>query len=136
MKISLFRTAIGIVALTAGLLTTTSANAQPAFSDISDVNALFTRNPTAIGDLPDNFNDLLVYPNPVAANTNVVLPWPAPGKVYVNVINMNGMLARSFQYEPGANELQVDMSRLPNGIYSVRVTGYGIGFHNLKVLKQ
>jgi hypothetical protein len=86
-------------------------------------------------NFPNGYN-LLVYPNPATSGTRVVLPAPAIGTAYVDVIDLNGNVDRSYQYAPGSYELDVDISNLPVSIYSVRVYGTGIGFYNLKVVKQ
>lgn len=83
-----------------------------------------------------NAYDLLVYPNPAISSTRVVLPNPTISTAYVDVIDLNGYVARSYQYAPGTYQLDVDLSTLPTSIYSVRVYGTGVGFYNLKVVKQ
>ncbi len=91
---------------------------------------------TAINNPVAHVNDLLVYPNPVVSNTNIVLPGMAIATVNVDVIDLNGRIDRSFQYAPGAMQLQVDMSGLPTGLYSVRVYDPTSGYYNLKVIKE
>jgi len=95
--------------------------------------------------VPDNFwdvmeysgtNNLLVYPNPVASNTKIVLNELSTGIITVYVIDMNGNIDRTYQYPQGLKILDVDMSTLPQGLYSVRVSAKGIDDHNLKVMKQ
>jgi hypothetical protein len=84
----------------------------------------------------DGDNDLLVYPNPVTSTTRVVLDEVPFSIVNVDVIDMNGRIDRSFQYAPGTYFLDVDLTNLPLGLYSVRVSGRDIGYHNLKVIKE
>ena len=91
---------------------------------------------TAIENPVANTNDLLVYPNPVVSNTHIVLPGMAIATVTVDVIDLNGRIDRTFQYAPGAQELDVDMSRLTTGLYSVRVYDPASGYYNLKVVKE
>ena len=91
---------------------------------------------TAIGTPVAHVNDLLVYPNPAITNTNVVLPAMAITTVQVDVIDLNGRIDRSFQYAPGAMQLQVDLGGLPTGLYSVRVYDPTSGYYNLKVVKE
>jgi len=80
-------------------------------------------------------NDLLVYPNPVYNNMRIVLPIVPYAPVNVYVIDMNGNVDRIYQYAAGTYNLDVDMSSLPAGLYSVRVSGKGIDDHNLKIVK-
>ena len=81
-------------------------------------------------------NDLLVYPNPTQGYTRVVLDEVSTGPVSVYIIDMNGRIDRSYQFERGTYQADLDMSALPTGLYSVRVSGDGIGLHNLKVIKE
>ncbi len=81
-------------------------------------------------------NDLLVYPNPTISTTRIVLPSPSIGVVNVDIIDLNGNVVRTEQFAAGSYNLDVDMSRLPTSVYSVRVSGKGDGFHNLKVMKD
>ncbi len=81
-------------------------------------------------------NALLVYPNPVTSSTRVVLPAPSIGAVSVTIIDMNGGIDRTFSYAPGTSTLDVDMTTLPAGLYSVRVFGAGFVNYNLKVVKE
>jgi hypothetical protein len=81
-------------------------------------------------------NALPVYPNPVVNNTHIILPTPSMDVVSVKVIDMNGVTTRSFEYPAGTTSMEVDMMRLPTGIYSVRVAGKGMENYNLKVVKQ
>jgi Secretion system C-terminal sorting domain len=80
--------------------------------------------------------NLLVYPNPASSTARIVLPDVSIGTAYVDVIDLNGHIARSFQYAPGTYQLDVDVSRLPISIYSIRLYGMGIGFYNIKLSKQ
>lgn len=91
---------------------------------------------TAVANVTNNFNDLLVYPNPVVANTHIVLNQISRSNVVVTIVNMNGMVERTYQYAPGTQNLDVDMSRLAAGMYSIRVSGADVPSHNLKVVKQ
>ena len=81
-------------------------------------------------------NDLLVYPNPVENSTRIVLDQSPTSPVNVDVIDMNGQVVRNYSYAAGTYNIDVDMSRLPAGLYSVRVSGDSIADHNLKVVKN
>jgi len=80
-------------------------------------------------------NDLLVYPNPAISNTHIVLPAVATSTVAVDVIDMNGRVTNSYEFGVGSHDLNIDLSTLPTGLYSVRVAEKGQAPHNLKVLK-
>ena len=91
---------------------------------------------TAVGAMGNISNNLLVYPNPVTGSTHIALPAPSVGNVYVNIVNLNGAVERRFSYAPGTSVLDVDMSQLPTGLYSVRVSGKDMNSYNLKVVKE
>ncbi len=92
--------------------------------------------PTGFATITAATNSLLVYPNPVVSNARIVLPAPSIGKVSAMVIDMNGSVLRQYSYAPGTSIVDVDMSKLPAGIYSVRVSGDAAAPYNLKVVKQ
>jgi hypothetical protein len=81
-------------------------------------------------------DDLLAYPNPTLGLMRVILHEPSPDWVYVLIIDMNGIIQRAMQFSPDSHELHVDMGSLPNGLYSVRVFGNQVSYHNLKVQKN
>lgn len=78
-------------------------------------------------------DDLFVYPNPTVGVTHIILHEPSPANVFIVVLDMNGNIVRTYQYGPGSYDIQVAMNPLPAGLYSVRVYGPGISFHNQKV---
>ncbi len=91
---------------------------------------------TGIATYTAGSNQLTVYPNPVVSNTKIILDQASAGNVNVNIIDMNGQVVRTYQYAQGSYSLDVDMSKLPAGLYSVRVSGKGMADHNLKVVKD
>jgi Secretion system C-terminal sorting domain len=93
-------------------------------------------NTTGFATIAAATNSLLVYPNPVVSSARIALPAPSVGKVSAMVIDMNGSVLRKFSFAPGTSVLDVDMSKLPAGMYSVRVSGDAAAPYNLKVVKQ
>lgn len=81
-------------------------------------------------------NTMLVYPNPVLSNTHIILPNQPKAQVSVDIIDLNGRVARSYSYAPGTYSLDVDMSTLPSGIYSLRVYGADVAYRNVKIVKE
>ena len=107
------------------------------FSTASYAQTTAATGPETITTIADNgLNDLLVYPNPVFSSTRIVLDQVPGSSVFIDVIDMNGVVERTFQYAPGSYQLDVDMSNLPAGLYSVCVSGKYIGYHNLKIVKE
>lgn len=88
------------------------------------------------GNIPGTNNDLIIYPNPVTSNARILLPAAATSNVFVDVIDMNGRVMRSFEFGKGTFQLDMDMSALPIGLYSVRVAQAGMPLENLKVVKN
>ncbi|MES2703776.1 MAG: hypothetical protein V4649_14135 [Bacteroidota bacterium] len=80
-------------------------------------------------------DDLRLYPNPVIGSARIELHEPAPVTAFVFIIDMNARVVRAWQYPAGALVLDVDMGGLALGMYSVRVFGPYISYHNLKVIK-
>jgi len=138
--------------LVSGILSSAAVYAQTTQYDVTNANPISTTSdvsspntvsgPYAITDesvttqASNGDDDLLVYPNPAVSATRIVLNNVPGSAVYVEVIDMNGEIDRSFEYSPGSYFLDVDLSNLPDGMYSVRVSGSDVGYHNLKVIKQ
>lgn len=76
-----------------------------------------------------------VYPNPVLAATRIVLNTLTSSPVTVDVTDANGNIVRTYDYSAGIYNLDVDMSGLPQGIYSLRVYGKDVPFSNMKIVK-
>jgi Secretion system C-terminal sorting domain len=81
-------------------------------------------------------NDLPVYPIPATSTIRVVMNELAPGDIHADVLDLNGNVVRTYKYVSGSDLLEVNISGLPGGIYSVRVYGKDIASHNLKIVKQ
>ena len=79
---------------------------------------------------------ILMYPNPVIAQTRIVLPDPAINVVHVDVIDLNGRLLISSAYAPGTQLLDVDMSMLAQGLYAVRIREKGKAMQYIKAMKE
>jgi len=80
-------------------------------------------------------DDLFVYPNPAVSTARIMLPVASEGIVSVFIVDMGGNIIRTYKYEPRSYQLDVDMSTLPMGVYSIRVSGKGVGEHSLQVEK-
>jgi hypothetical protein len=104
--------------------------------DITLMRASLASSPTGLLAGYVGVNDLLVYPNPASNTTNIALPVTLQVPIFVQIINLNGNIVRAYEYPAGSNLLNVDMSTLPLGLYSVRVSGKYLGTHNISVVKQ
>lgn len=81
-------------------------------------------------------NTLLVYPNPAIDVTRIVLDAPATDKVYVNIINLNGRLMRTYEFASGTDQLDIDLGNIPTGLYNATIISKGAPVQSVKILKQ
>lgn len=144
-----------LIMLVFGLLLMTSAYAQKAIIYDGNGNAVNTVNnviapvlinadttgaltqPMAVyTDNVYNYVYDMAYPNPTTGITRVTLPIVSAAEVYADVVNMNGSVMRSYQFAPGSYQLDVDLSNLAAGLYSVRVFGKDVALRNFKIVKQ
>ncbi len=68
---------------------------------------------------------LEVFPNPTATYTRIILSQSTTEPVTVSVVNLNGVLVRSYKYSAGSGRFDIDVSSLPNGIYALQVQERG-----------
>lgn len=68
---------------------------------------------------------LEVYPNPTPTYTRVTLAENTTQPVTVSIINMNGVLVRSYEYSAGSGRFDIDVSSLPDGLYALQVRERG-----------
>ncbi len=68
---------------------------------------------------------LEVYPNPTATYTRIILSDVTTQPVTVSVVNLNGVLVRSYQYGAGAGRFDIDVSSLPEGLYALQIQERG-----------
>lgn len=94
-----------------------------------------TYDPTSVPTVANN-TTLQVYPNPAINTTSIILDKAATDNVLVDVLDMNGRVVSTTQYAAGSNKLDVNMSTMPAGMYTVRVSQKGNATQNLKVVKE
>ncbi|MBA3828844.1 MAG: DUF4394 domain-containing protein [Taibaiella sp.] len=96
----------------------------------------YAGHPLAVGNVYANTaTTVFVYPNPVSSQARIVLSSPATSNVFVDVIDMNGRVARSYEYSVGSYQLDLDMSTVPVGLYNVRIQT-NTTLQNVKVIKN
>ena len=78
---------------------------------------------------------LEVFPNPTATYTRIVLAESTTEPVTVSVINLNGVLVRSYQYSAGSGRFDIDVSSLPDGLYALQVQERGKEAHSVQLSK-
>ena len=92
-------------------------NGCSATSDLLTINILAT------AEKENPFSAYVAYPNPAADLLNIGLPQAMAGTYTIEIIDMNGriFLAEKVNLEPGANQLKIDISKIPVGTYFFRL---------------
>lgn len=88
------------------------------------------------GDIALSPQGMYVYPNPVINYASVLLPSVALRRVSVTVLDFNGNILLSRVYRPGGNQVNLDLSDVPKGMYSLRVQEQGFPPEMVKLVKQ
>ena len=82
------------------------------------------------------YSDVYVYPNPAISQANIVLPQIAKQRVNVYLIDLQGTIMQTYAFAPGGNQLYIDISSVPVGIYSLRIEQKGMRSQNVRLVKQ
>jgi hypothetical protein len=77
-----------------------------------------------------------MYPNPATYQTRVVLGHTAQAPVVAELVDMNGRLASRTSFPAGREVLNLDVSRVPAGLYVVRVFEGNILTHQLRLVRR
>ncbi len=113
------------------------ADTQPQQTTYAnDITANDVLSATSVSWIEHYGDALLVYPNPAINNTRIVLAAPAANKVYVDLVNLNGSVVRSYQYGPGSYQLDLDLGNVPPGMYHARISSNRSSPQSVKLLKQ
>lgn len=88
-----------------------------------------------IADMPSSTIALAIYPNPASTELNLIIP--SRGKFEVEITDMQGrrLMAQSFENNNSINQNTLDVSGLPQGIYSGRISS-GNSVQNFKFVKE
>lgn len=91
-------------------------NGCSATSDLLTINILATEK-------ENPFSSYVAFPNPAIDLLNVGLPKAIAGTYAIEIIDMHGriFLTDKIRLEPGANQLKIDISKIPAGTYLVRL---------------
>ena len=79
---------------------------------------------------------LLMYPNPTTSQAKVLLGEPAENTVKVDIIDLNGRAYNQATYGPGTNTIDIDMSPLAAGLYTVRIMERGRPIQYVRAIKE
>ncbi|HFA49394.1 MAG TPA: T9SS type A sorting domain-containing protein [Bacteroidetes bacterium] len=100
--------------------------------DISTLGAVPTKEQLSFQ------RSLNIYPNPVLGFTKIIFEMPRGEKGKIEVFNLNGSLLKTMAdqyFLQGKNEVEIDFSGLPSGMYLVRLAAGGLVFTK-KVVKN
>jgi len=89
------------------------------------------KNFLSLKDLKNHF--ILAYPNP--ANTTLNIHIPGGNIELINIVRADGSVVESTNYPKGINEVKIDISDLPSGMYFARIKT-NKNHYNSKVLIQ
>ena len=91
-------------------------NGCSATSDLLTINILATEK-------ENPFSAYVAFPNPATDLLNVGLPQAMAGTYAIEIIDIHGriFLTEKVNLEPGANQLKIDISKIPVGTYLVRL---------------
>ena len=91
-------------------------NGCSATSDLLTINILATEK-------ENPFSTYVAFPNPATDLLNVGLPQAMAGTYAIEIIDIHGriFLSDKIRLEPGANQLKIDISKIPVGTYLVRL---------------
>jgi GEVED domain/Secretion system C-terminal sorting domain/Fibronectin type III domain len=89
-----------------------------------DVDARYTYSLVSVVAKADGqMQGFLVYPNPASATVHVALPEAADRNMQLQVINQLGQQVQSSTINKGTQLITVDISKLPKGMYTIRMAG-------------
>ena len=77
-----------------------------------------------------------MYPNPATYQTRVVLRHVAEAPVIAELIDMNGRLASRTSFPAGREVLNLDVSRVPTGVYTVRIFEGNVLTQQLRLVRR
>lgn len=89
-----------------------------------DVDARYTYSLVSVVAKADGqMQGFLVYPNPASTTVHIALPEAADRNMQLQVINQLGQLVQSSTVSKGTQLITVDISKLPKGMYTIRMAG-------------
>ena len=69
-----------------------------------------------------NKHEFLLYPNPAVLNVSIVLNEAATEDMQLQVTNQMGQIVKTTRLSKGTQLIKLDISKLPKGIYAVKLT--------------
>lgn len=88
-----------------------------------DINGKYVYSGVIAVSASETAGGLLVFPNPARDQVHIILPVAAPGRSQLTLVNTSGMLLRNEEelLVQGDNEISLDLSGLPIGIYYLKI---------------
>ena len=108
-----------------------SAKGHPSF-EIPSLDAFFTEGQQLV-----DFEFISIHPNPAQDNINLTVNRGLSGPTDVIIYNLNGQIMWSSHVDiTKGQSVPLNVSALPNGHYTVKLTDQNGGHFNTKLLKQ
>ncbi len=102
---------------------------------VGDSSFLGTGSGDTVGNMnPDRTRQLRVYPNPASERCQIVFTSPARFQAGLQMIDMQGktVSSRDIVLEEGENHIELDMQKLADGFYIIRIVSpQGVFVHKL-----
>ena len=92
---------------------------QAVFDNCFDVTAALACTPTSIFEV--TASDLNIYPNPASIFVTIELPAALQGPITLS--NLHGQQLRTEKYPAGSEQMQLDVTDLPSGMYLITAEG-------------
>ncbi len=102
----------------------TGGNSQDA---VSQTTAVFYK--------PAGVREVQLYPNPTSGALTVEFVQPSPKPTLIEVRNTYGKLLLTKEVEPKTERAELDLSRQPLGVYTVRISSENVQDRVVKVVK-
>ena len=86
----------------------------------------------------DNMHDMILYPNPVQDELRTSFGMTKAAHVVLNITDFHGRLLKQIHADvnEGQNEIQVDVSGLSAGLYTVRLSSDSEVLYRQNFVKQ
>ena len=107
---------VQLIVTKAGL---TNTMTKPAYIHVTGVNGIS-------GNVPPQYNDISIYPNPAKDFINIHFPTEIQGKAIVNVYNAIGKLIKQTVDQIVNNTMSLDLGNLESGLYFICIENDGI----------
>lgn len=79
---------------------------------------------------------VIAYPNPTVDYINVIMPDIATNRIHAYLHDLQGARILSYVFAPGGNQISIDMTSLPEGMYNLRIFEEGYNMQMIRIVKN